>query len=84
MSKVICERRWCRIHSNVEERRQKVSSGSSLPWGSTDEGQFSFAGTPQALNGAIFCKYLATDEMLADILTRPFPKHRFEKLIFRS
>lgn len=25
-------------------------------------------------------KYVATDEMLADILTKPLPKHRFERL----
>lgn len=32
-------------------------------------------------NGAIALKYVATDEMIADILTKPLPKHRFEKLV---
>lgn len=31
-------------------------------------------------NGAIVLKYVATDEMLADILTKPLPKHRFDRL----
>ena len=32
-------------------------------------------------NGAIDLKYVTTSEMVADILTKPLPKHRFEKLI---
>ena len=32
-------------------------------------------------NGAIVLKYIATDEMIADMLTKPLPKHRFEKLV---
>ena len=32
-------------------------------------------------NGAIVVKYVATDEMIADTLTKPLPKHRFEKLV---
>ena len=32
-------------------------------------------------NGAIILKYVATDEMIADILTKPLPKHPFEKLV---
>ena len=32
-------------------------------------------------NGAIFLNYVATDEMIADILTKPLPKHPFEKLV---
>ena len=32
-------------------------------------------------NGVIVLKYVATDEMIADILTKPLPKHRFEKLV---
>ena len=32
-------------------------------------------------NGAIILKYVATGEMIADILTKPLPKHPFEKLI---
>ena len=35
-------------------------------------------------NEWVFLKYLATDEMIADNLTKPFPKHRFKKLIYRS
>ena len=30
-------------------------------------------------DGAIALKYIATDEMIADILTKPLPKHRFQK-----
>ena len=30
---------------------------------------------------AIFLKYVATGEMMADILTKPLPKHPFEKLV---
>ena len=33
-------------------------------------------------NGTITLKYVATDEMIADILTKPLPKHPFEKLVF--
>ena len=32
-------------------------------------------------NGVIILKYIATDEMIADMLTKPLPKHRFEKLV---
>ena len=32
-------------------------------------------------NGVIVLKYVATDEMIVDILTKPLPKHRFEKLV---
>ena len=32
-------------------------------------------------NGAIDLKYVATNAMVADILTKPLPKHRFEKLL---
>ena len=32
-------------------------------------------------NGAIDLKYIVTDEMIADMLTKPLPKHRFEKLV---
>ena len=32
-------------------------------------------------DGAIALKYIATDEMIADILTKPLPKHRFQKLV---
>ena len=32
-------------------------------------------------NGTIILKYVATDEMIADILTKPLPKHPFEKLV---
>ena len=32
-------------------------------------------------NGAIVLKYIATDEMIADMLTKPLLKHRFEKLV---
>ena len=32
-------------------------------------------------SGVIVLKYVATDEMIADILTKPLPKHRFEKLV---
>ena len=32
-------------------------------------------------NGAIVLKYIATDEMIADMLTKPLLKHRFEKLL---
>ena len=32
-------------------------------------------------NGAIILKYVATGEMIADILTKPLPKHPFEKLV---
>ena len=32
-------------------------------------------------NGAIVLKYIAPDEMIADMLTKPLPKHRFEKLV---
>ena len=32
-------------------------------------------------NGAIFLNYVATDEMIADILTKPLPKHPFERLV---
>ena len=32
-------------------------------------------------NGAIVLKYIATDEMIVDMLTKPLPKHRFEKLV---
>ena len=32
-------------------------------------------------NGAIVLKYIATDEMIAEMLKKPLPKHRFEKLL---
>jgi len=33
-------------------------------------------------NAAIVLRYVATDEMIADIFTKPLPKHRFaEKLV---
>ena len=32
-------------------------------------------------DGAIALKYIATDEMIADILTKPLPNHRFQKLV---
>ena len=32
-------------------------------------------------DGVIALKYIATDEIIADILTKPLPKHRFEKLV---
>jgi len=32
-------------------------------------------------NGAIILKDVATDEMIADILTKPLPKYHFEKLV---
>ena len=32
-------------------------------------------------DGAIALKYIATDEMIADILTKPLPKHGFQKLV---
>ena len=32
-------------------------------------------------NGAIILKYVPTDEMIADILSKPLPKHPFEKLV---
>ena len=32
-------------------------------------------------NGAIILKYVATGEMIADILTKPLPRHSFEKLV---
>ena len=32
-------------------------------------------------NGAVDLKYVPTDEMVADILTKPLPKHRFKKLL---
>ena len=32
-------------------------------------------------NGVIILKYVATGEMIADILTKPLPKHPFEKLV---
>ena len=32
-------------------------------------------------NGAIDLKYVTTNEIVADILTKPRPKHRFEKLL---
>lgn len=32
-------------------------------------------------NGAIVLKYVPTDEMIADILTKALPNHRFEKLV---
>lgn len=31
-------------------------------------------------NGAIVLKQVATDEMLEDIITKPLPKHRFNRL----
>ena len=34
-------------------------------------------------DGAIILKYVATDEMIADILTKPLPKHPFEKLVIQ-
>ena len=32
-------------------------------------------------NGAIVLKYVATDEMIGDILTKPLSKRRFEKFV---
>ena len=32
-------------------------------------------------NGAIVMKYIAPNEMIADILTKPLLKHCFEKLV---
>ena len=32
-------------------------------------------------DGAIALKYIGTHEMIAVILTKPLPKHRFEKLV---
>ena len=32
-------------------------------------------------NGATILKYVATVEMIADILTKALPKHPFEKLV---
>ena len=32
-------------------------------------------------NGAINLKYVATGEMIANILTKPLPKNPFEKLV---
>ena len=32
-------------------------------------------------NEAIVLKYVATDEMIADILTKPLPKNRFDKFV---
>lgn len=32
-------------------------------------------------NGAIVLKYVASDEIIAGILTKLLPKHRFEKLV---
>ena len=34
-------------------------------------------------DGAIILKYVATDEMIADILTKLLPKHPFEKLVIQ-
>ena len=34
-------------------------------------------------DGAIILKYVATGEMIADILTKPLPKHPFEKLVIQ-
>ena len=39
----------CRLHSNIEEKRLNFSSDSSSLLGTTDKGQFPFAGTPQIL-----------------------------------
>ena len=32
-------------------------------------------------DGAIALKYIGTEEMIVNILTKPLPKHRFEKLV---
>ena len=32
-------------------------------------------------DGTIALRYIATDEMIADILTKPLPNHCFEKLV---
>ena len=32
-------------------------------------------------NGSIHLKYVTANKMVADILTKPLPKHRFEKLL---
>ena len=34
-------------------------------------------------DGAIALKYIGTDEIIADIPTKPLPKHRFEKLVIK-
>jgi len=34
-------------------------------------------------DGAIILKYVATGEMIADILTKPLPKCTFEKLVIK-
>ena len=34
-------------------------------------------------NGATILKYVATGEMIADILTKLLPKHSFEKLVIQ-
>lgn len=34
-------------------------------------------------DGAIILKYVATDEMIVDILTKPLPKYPFEKLVIQ-
>ena len=34
-------------------------------------------------DGAIILKYVATGEMIADIMTKALPKHPFEKLVIQ-
>lgn len=35
-------------------------------------------------DGAIALKYICTDTMIADILTKPLPRHRFENLVTKQ
>ena len=70
--------RWWGIDGFQGERRKDQSSLTKYISGLNKIGcQFT-------ANEWVFLKYLATDEMIADNLTKPFPKHRFKKLIYRS